>query len=148
MSSYRYFILMIYVAGIICPRVQAQSQSLIVERHGSHLRVAALQLHFLEGKPLEQLHNGASVIYAFELTLTADQKSTPVTCLHERFILSFDLWEEKFSVVQAGPSGRSGSHLTAAMAETWCLDNLLMPIPALTPEKNLRDKVGMPDSGK
>jgi hypothetical protein len=106
-----------------------------VERRGTTLHVAAPHLHFLEGKPLEQLHNGASVTYVFSLTLTADRSSAPAFRLQERFIVSFDLWEEKFSVVQAGTPGRSGSHLTAAMAEAWCLDNLPVPMPALPAEK-------------
>jgi hypothetical protein len=124
--------LLICLAGIFTLR--AQTPSLTVERRGNYLRVAAPQLHFLEGKPLEQLHNGASVTYVFELTLTSDQRS--VAHLQERFILSFDLWEERFSVVQAAPSGRSESHLTAAMAEAWCLNNLKVPLPALGPEKS------------
>jgi hypothetical protein len=132
MRSYRYVLLMCF-AGIACGRVQAQSLPLTVERLGNYLHVAAPQLHFLEGKPLEQLRNGASVTYVFALTLSAGGASA--FRLQERFILSYDLWEEKYSVVQAGPSGRSASHLTAAAVETWCLDNLLMPLPALSPEK-------------
>ena len=42
-------------------------------------------------------------------------------------MFSFDLWEEKYSVVQSGAKERSASRLTAAMAEAWCLEN--MPIP-------------------
>ena len=42
--------------------------------------------------------------------------------------MSFDLWEEKFSVVKAGPGGRSASRLSAAMAEAWCLENLPLPV--------------------
>jgi hypothetical protein len=113
--------------------LQAQTASLTVERRGKYLRAYAPQLHFLAGRPLERLQNGASVAYVFEATLISDQKT--MLRVQERFILSFDLWEEKFSVVRAGSSGRSGSHLTAAMAEAWCLDNLEVPVPALGPEK-------------
>jgi hypothetical protein len=121
--------------GVLCPRLPAQSQALAVERRGNYLHVAVPQLHLLEGKPLERLHNGASVTYVFSLTLTADRSSAATFRLQERFIVSFDLWEEKFSVVQAGSSGRSGSHLTADLAEAWCLDNLPVPVAALPAEK-------------
>lgn len=127
--------LLICFTGMFCPQLQAQNQSLAVERHGDHLQVTAPQLHFLEGKPLEQLHNGASVTYVFALTLTAGQSSKAIYHLEERFVVSFDLWEEKFSVVQTVPSGRSGSHLTAAAAEAWCPDNMPVPLPTLAPEK-------------
>lgn len=139
MRSYRYYILLICVAGITCPWIQAQSQSLTVERLGNYLRVAAPQMHFLEGKPLAQLHDGASVTYSFALTLTAGGAST--IHLQERFILSYDLWEEKFSVVQAGAPAHSASHLTAAAAEAWCLDNLAVPVPAFGPGKTFAIKL-------
>ncbi|HYK91659.1 MAG TPA: hypothetical protein VE398_23025 [Acidobacteriota bacterium] len=124
--------LLLCFAGFLS--VRAQSPLLSVERRDNYLHVAAPQLHFLEGKSLDQLQNGASVAYVFELTLTSDQKI--IARSQQRFILSFDLWEEKFSVVQAGAHGRSRSHLTAPMAEAWCLDSLQIPIPALSPERS------------
>jgi len=133
--------LLICFAGVFCPQLQAQNQSLAVERHGDHLQVAAPQLHFLEGNPLEQLHNGASVTYVLTLTLTAGQSNKTLYHLEERFVVSFDLWEEKFSVVQTVPLGRSSSHLTAAAAEAWCLENMPIPHPALAPEKTFMIKL-------
>ena len=49
--------------------------------------------------------------------------------------MSFDLWEERFSVVQTGSSSRSASHLTASAAQAWCLENLRFPLPSLPPGK-------------
>jgi len=141
MRHHRYLSLLICLTGTLCPQLQAQNQSLAVERHGDRLRVAAPQLHFLEGKPLEQLHNGASVTYVFALTLTAGQSNKTLYHLQERFVVSFDLWEERFSVVQTVRSGRPGSHLTAAEAEAWCLDNMPAPLPALAPEKTFMIKL-------
>jgi hypothetical protein len=132
MRRFRLSGLLLTVAGTLA--LQAQTASLVVERRGGFLDLHAPQLHFLEGKPLEQLRNGASVTYIFELTLVSDQKT--VTRLQERFILSFDLWEERFSIVRPGSAGRSSSHLTAAMAEAWCLSNLRTPVPAIGPEKS------------
>jgi hypothetical protein len=131
MRTDRYAILLICISGIAWFHLLAQAPSLVVERQGEYLHVAAPRLHFLEGKPLEQLHNGASVTFEFVLTLQAEQGSRPVTRLLERFVISFDLWEEKFSVVQEGAAGRSGSHLTAAQAEAWCLETMPVPLPVL-----------------
>jgi hypothetical protein len=139
MRSYRYCILLTCFAGFACLQMLAQSPSLTVERRGNQLHVAAPQLHFLEGKPLERLNNGASVTYTLALTLTAGSSAT--VRQQERFILSYDLWEEKFSVVQAGSPGRSASHLTAAAAESWCLDSLQLPLPVLSPEKSFTVKL-------
>jgi hypothetical protein len=133
MRAYRHCILLICFAGVTALQASAQTPSLVVERRGNQLHVAAPQLHFLEGKPLERLSNGASVTYILELSLSAGGAAT--TRLRERFVLSYDLWEEKFSVVQEGPSGRSASHLTAAAAEAWCLDSMPLPLPAFSQEK-------------
>jgi hypothetical protein len=131
MRDYLRFIPLICFAGLL----HAQIPTLEVTREESHLRVAAPQLHFLEGKSLEKLHNGAPVTYVFEVTLGSDQSDKTLAHLRERFIISFDLWEERFAVVQAAPPGRAGSHFTAAAAESWCLSNIQIPVPPLTPEK-------------
>ncbi len=141
MRTYRYAVLLIAIAGFACFQLVAQPPPLVVERRGDSLHVTAPRLHFLEGKPLEQLHNGASVSYEFELTLIADSKSKPAFRRRERFIVSYDLWEERFSVVQAGPPARSGSHLTAVMAEGWCLDNLSVPLPPSSSGTNFMIKL-------
>jgi hypothetical protein len=131
MRYYLRFIPLICFAGLL----HAQTPNLDVVREENHLRVSAPQMHFLEGKSLEKLHNGASVTYVFEVTLTSDQSGKSLEHLRERFNISFDLWEERFAVVQAAPPGRAGSHFTAAAAEGWCLSNLQIPVPPLTPEK-------------
>jgi hypothetical protein len=125
------FVLLFCCAG----QSRAQVPALEVMREANHLIVAAPQLHFLEGKSLEKLHNGASVAYAIEVTVTPDQSGKSIARTRERFIVSFDLWEERFAVIQGGAGGRAGSHFTAAAAEAWCLSNLQIPLPALTPEK-------------
>ena len=134
MRCYRHGILLIAFAGILGANLMAKSGSLIVEYCGDHLRVIAPQMHFLEGKPLEALHNGSTVTYILSLAVIAEQAAEPTFLLQERFLVSFDLWEEKFSVVQAGPGGRAASRLTAAMTEAWCLERMPIPLRAV-PER-------------
>ncbi len=132
----RPIIILLFFAGQAMTRLAAQSQALLVERNGSGLHVSAPGMPLLEGKPLEQLHNGASVTYVFDLTLTPDQESVPAVRLVQRFIFSFDLWEEKFSVVQADPPGKSASQMTAAAAVSWCLDQMRVSAKSLSAEKD------------
>jgi len=136
MRSDRHAILLICISGIAGFQLLAQPPPLVVERQGNYLHVAAPRMHFLAGRPLEQLHNGTSVTFELVLTLQADHLSRPAIRLQERFVISFDLWEEKFSIVQLGAAGRSGSHLTADQAEAWCLDAMPVPLPALPAEKS------------
>ena len=55
------------------------------------------------------------------------------------FALSYDIWEEKFSVVKIGdrPESRraSQSHLTAQQTQNWCLDNLAIDRSALPADR-------------
>jgi len=102
---------------------------------GDDLHVALPQLHFLTGKPLERLKDGASVLFLTQLTLTTDNFASILRRTPERFVFSYDLWEEKFSVTKLGPGQRMVSHLSAAAAEAWCLDNLAMSASGLPQDR-------------
>jgi hypothetical protein len=46
-------------------------------------------------------------------------------------MVSYDVWEEKFSVVRVRDFRRSGMRLSATSAESWCLENLFVPAASL-----------------
>lgn len=118
------------VMAIALARVSAQSAVLAVERQGTELRLSAPHFHFLEGRPLEQLHDGAAITYRFAVTVMPEQGGGRLSLDEARFVVSYDLWEERFAVTQITPARRSASHLTTAMAEAWCLDNVIVRAPA------------------
>jgi hypothetical protein len=122
------------IIGILGAMALAQSQSLMVDRRGDQLQIAAPRLHFLTGKALEKLHNGSTVNYILALTVSAENGRSPVFFIKKRFVVSYDLWEEKYSIVQKGSEGSAISHLSAAMAEAWFLENMPIPMRAV-PEK-------------
>lgn len=134
MRSYRYRILLIAVAGILSANLLAKPKPMVVEHCGDHLCVNAPQVHFIEGKAVEKLRNGSTVTYVLSLVVSKVKNPTPVFLKEERFLVSYDLWEEKYSVMQTGPGGRTASRLTAAMAEAWCLENMPIPLQAI-PER-------------
>ena len=101
---------------------------------GDHLRVSAPYLRFLTGKTLEQLHNGAPAAFDGQLSLSLDSFASIVTRAVERFVVSFDIWEEKFSVTTTTKERRSASHLSDAAAESWCFGTLTLPLSALPRE--------------
>jgi hypothetical protein len=49
-------------------------------------------------------------------------------------VLSYDLWEERYSAVLDSPR-RAASGLSAASAETWCLASVSLPASALAEQK-------------
>jgi len=106
-------------------------QSLTVRIDGPQLRIAAPRLHFLVGGALSRLHDGATVKYAFQLEAKADKNGIVLARTQEQFAVSYDLWEEKFAVTKLGSAPRSISHLSAAAAEAWCIENVAIPVAAL-----------------
>jgi hypothetical protein len=112
----------------------ALAQSLAVRLDGDRLRVSAPNLRFLAGRPLERLKNGASVAFDVQLSLSIEGGRVRERAA-DRFGISYDLWEERFSVTSLGPSARSVSRLTPTAAEAWCLDHLALPAAGLPPAR-------------
>jgi len=111
------------------------ASSLRITFDGDDLYVTLPQLHFLTGKPMERLKDGASIVFLTQLTLTTDNFLTYFRRAPERFVFSYDLWEEKFSVTKLGATQRTASGLSAAAAESWCLDNLVISATGLIPDR-------------
>ena len=110
---------------------------LLIRREGpASLRVAAPQIRFLTGKSLEQLKNGAIVSFALQVSITSSETATSfLGRTFDRFVVSYDLWEEKFKATRPGPPLRESSRLSVPACEAWCLDEMV-PIPAsLTPSR-------------
>jgi hypothetical protein len=115
----------------------AQPQ-LQVRLDGDFLRISAPRLNFLSGKALERLKDGASIAFAAQLTVSSGP-NLPDARSVAHFALSYDIWEEKFSVVKIGdrPESRrsSQSHLNAQQTQNWCLDNLVIDRSALPADR-------------
>jgi hypothetical protein len=111
------------------------AQALRVRLDGDDLRVAAPQFHFLTGKPLDMLKDGATVVFLTQLSISSEVNAPPIKRAVDRFVVSYDLWEEKFSVMESGAERARVSHLTSAAAEAWCMDHLAVGIGGLAPDK-------------
>src|SRR6478735_8587513 len=99
------------VASAACICVVAQD--LLLRHSNDQVRVTAPRLHFLTGKPLERMRNGASVTYDMQLIILADNRQAILRRALERFVLSYDLWEEKFSATRMRTERTSAAHLSA-----------------------------------
>jgi hypothetical protein len=109
------------------------AQDLLLRRAGQELRVSAPRLHFLTGKPLERMRNGASVTYDMQMTIFGDTaRQTVLRRGFERFVVSYDLWEETFSATRVRGTRTAASRMTAQQAESWCLEHLAVPATGLT----------------
>lgn len=117
--------------------MSASSEDLFVRRAAGQVHVIAPRLHFLTGKSLQRLHDGATVPFDFQLSIAAGLKSNVVARAVDRFAVSYDVWEEKFRVVRLQNFRKSGSNLSANAAESWCMDNIAVPVSGLPAEKEL-----------
>lgn len=116
--------------------LSVSTQGLVPRQVSGELRVTDPSLHFLIGKSLSLLHDGAAVPFDFQLTVATapgagGSKTNVVVRSLERFMVSYDVWEEKFSVVRVRDFRKSGMRLSASSAESWCLDNIFVPAAAL-----------------
>lgn len=116
-----------------CGKLSAES--LRVHLDGTRLRVSVPDLHFLGGKVLERLRDGASVKFVCQLSLSTDHHATIRTRELERFVVSYDLWEEKFSVTLLKRTRRSASHLSSAAAEAWFLEAMTIDAAGLAQDQ-------------
>ena len=120
------------LAGLVVPLSPARgAQPIDVTFDGDNLHVSAPSLHFLTGKPLARLKDAATVVFLSQLTLFSENRENVFRRVPDRFVLIYDLLEEKFSVTQLGGTPRSTARvLSAPAAEAWCLDLLALPVRA------------------
>jgi hypothetical protein len=125
------------LAGLTVPLSPARgAQPIEVTFDGDNLHVSAPSLHFLTGKPLERLKDAATVVFLSQLTLFSENREVVFRRVPERFVVSYDLWEEKFSVTQLGSTPRSTPHvLSASAAEAWCLEGLAISALGMAPNR-------------
>jgi hypothetical protein len=110
--------------------IEYNDRRLTARVDGDLLHISAPHFNFLNGQSLERLKDGASVAFIAQLTVSsspsyviADARSVA------RFAISYDIWEERFSITKIGArpdQKRAVSHLLAPAAESWCFDNLVI----------------------
>lgn len=99
------------------------AEDLMLRRHEDQLRFTAPKIHFVAGRAVDRLKEGNAVPVYFQATIAVGSRSNVVERLVESFVISYDLWEERFKVVARGQR-KSASNLTAVQTEAWCFENL------------------------
>jgi hypothetical protein len=112
------------------------AEEMILSWRDNQLRFAAPRVQFLTGKPLERLRNASEVPFDFRITLFSGNKTRVFRQNTARFVVSYDLWEEKFSVSKLISPRKSAAHLTARAAEAWCLEQMPMDSTGLSGSEN------------
>jgi len=108
------------------------AEDLILSTEESRLEFSAPRVHFLVGKPLERLRNASEVPFDFKITLWSGTRNHLLREVPARFVVSYDLWEEKFSVTRLLPTRRTARHLTDIAAEAWCLKQMSQDVTGVS----------------
>jgi hypothetical protein len=122
-------VVVLMLVAVVAPRLWAQTVT--IRRVADALHVQARGFSFIEGPVLARLKEGRSVRIDFEMGVLTKPDGPIVKQAAQSFALSFDLWEERFAVSRIGSPPKSVSHLRPRDAETWCLENLTMPVSSL-----------------
>ena len=107
------------------------AEELILNWRDNRLEFSAPRVHFLTGKPLERLHKAAQVPFDFQITLWAGTRTQEFRKIPQRFVISYDLWDETYQVVKTLGGLKKVSHLTAPQAEAWCLAQMPVDVSGL-----------------
>jgi hypothetical protein len=110
-------------------RLSGQSVTVSVADGLLHVRVPALTL--IKGEPLARLKDGRSVRVDFDLAVLPKAAAPATAQARHTFVLSYDLWEERFAATHVTTPARSASHLTQRDVEAWCLERVTVPVAAL-----------------
>jgi len=111
--------------------VNLGAQAVTVSRIADAVAVRAPGFTFIKGEPLVRLKDGRSVRADLELSVLPKPGDPAAVNSRQAFVLSYDLWEEKFAVTLVGPPSKSAAYLTSTAAEAWCLEQLSVPAAAL-----------------
>lgn len=114
------------------------AEEVLLNWHDNRLEFSAPRVRFLEeGKPMELLHNAEAVPFGFQVTLWSGNHNHIFERLHDEFVVSYNLWEEKFMVVKTQSPARKIEHLTAPDAEKWCWQQMTLDVTGIAPDEPL-----------
>jgi len=125
-----WFAVALVLAGLVSVDA-ALSRSLWIIRRGDMVNVRASGVEFITGTALARLKDGRTLRLELDVALASAQAGPYVAQAQPRFGVSYDLWEERFAVTRTD-TPRSLSHVTARDAEAWCLEQLVIPVSAIS----------------
>jgi hypothetical protein len=110
------------------------AETISVSYDGENLRPVAPNVHFLAGTLLDRLKDGETVTYLSWLSLFSIDRGDPLRIRADRFLVSYDIWEQKFKVTVPGLAPRARAGLSGPQAEAWCLENMPISAAGLAPD--------------
>jgi hypothetical protein len=109
------------------------AENLILKAHDNRIEFST-PYPFLSGQPLlmARLKNAVEVPILIQTTLFSPTQTQIVRHAEDRFVVSFDLWQESYSVVQLREPRKRAAHLTAKGVENWCMSQMSLDASGLS----------------
>jgi hypothetical protein len=121
------------VTGIAILAAAVPAEQLTLDLRGDMLFASARKLDLIQPRLLAQLKQGATVAFDFQLSMWVGNRNTESRRTFERFVVSYDLWEERFAVTTLRKPQARATGMVASSVGAWCLQNLGLPAPKLNP---------------
>ena len=125
------FRLLVLALALTASTLELHAQSLTARAVGDMLHLRASGLGLIEARVADHLRDGRAVRVDFAVAVLEKTGGRLIAQATQSFNLSFDIWEQRYAVTKLGATPRSVSHLTARDAESWCVDNVTVPLSAM-----------------
>jgi hypothetical protein len=125
------FRLLVLAVALTASTLELHAQSLTARAVGDMLHLRASGLGLIEARVADHLRDGRAVRVDFAVAVLEKAGGRSIAQASQSFNLSFDIWEQRYAVTNLGATPRSVSHLTARDAESWCVDNVTVPLSAM-----------------
>jgi len=107
------------------------AEELILRAHDSRLEFAP-QVPFLSAPPLlARLHNAEEVPFDMKATVWTGNHNHVFAHNEERFVVSYDIWEETFAATRMKAPPKQVRHMNAKALEAWCMSQMSLDLPGL-----------------
>jgi hypothetical protein len=108
------------------------TEDLILEHRNNRLEFSAPRTDFFAGQPSARLRNALEVPFLIKTTLWSGNKTHVFSSAVDQFVVSFDIFEETYSVVKVQAPRKSKAHLTAKEAQKWCINEMSLDTTGLS----------------
>ena len=117
------------VSGIAILAAAVPAEQLTLDLRGDTIFASARKLDLIQPRLLAQLKRGGTVAFDFHLALSVGERAAVSRRAFERFVVSYDLWEERFAVTTLRKPQTRVMGLAGGGVANWCLQNISLPLP-------------------
>lgn len=110
---------------------------LTVHLRNGEISVSTARLEVIGDSVLTRLKSGSSVAFDFHLALWSGTRSNLRRRAFERFVVSYDLWEEKYAVTGLRKPKLSATRLSPEAVGPWCVRQIKLANVDLAPDERV-----------